>query len=109
MKKDDLLAVAEGAASSTARATTSGHPVDLRIQQGGAARPGAPSPSGDGAALPHQERPVTEAACPFCPPDPERVFHSGELVVALWDAHPVSPGHALFVTRRHVPAWWDAT
>ena len=52
---------------------------------------------------------MTEAACPFCPPDPARVFYPSELVVGLWDAHPVSAGHALLVTRRHVAAWWDAT
>jgi superfamily II DNA or RNA helicase/diadenosine tetraphosphate (Ap4A) HIT family hydrolase len=31
------------------------------------------------------------------------------LVRALWDAHPVSPGHALVLPRRHVTAWFDAT
>lgn len=48
-------------------------------------------------------------ACPFCPPDPGRVFHEGELTLVLWDAFPVSPGHALIVTRRHVASWFEAT
>ncbi|MEZ4416162.1 MAG: DUF3427 domain-containing protein [Gemmatimonadota bacterium] len=46
--------------------------------------------------------------CPFCPPDPERVFYEGERVLALWDAFPVSDGHALLVLRRHVASWFDA-
>lgn len=47
--------------------------------------------------------------CPFCPPDPARVFHEGRLILGLWDAFPVSSGHALLVTRRHVSGWLDAT
>jgi superfamily II DNA or RNA helicase/diadenosine tetraphosphate (Ap4A) HIT family hydrolase len=52
---------------------------------------------------------VTELNCPFCAPIPEQVFHAGELVLGIWDAFPVSPGHALLATRRHVATWWDAT
>lgn len=48
-------------------------------------------------------------ACPFCQPPADRVFHEGPLVFGIWDAYPVSPGHALLVTRRHVPTWFDAT
>lgn len=52
---------------------------------------------------------MTEVACPFCLPAPERIFHLGDLVIGLWDAFPVSPGHALLVLRRHIPGWWDAS
>jgi superfamily II DNA or RNA helicase/diadenosine tetraphosphate (Ap4A) HIT family hydrolase len=52
---------------------------------------------------------MTQALCPFCPPASEHVFHAGELVLGLWDAFPVSSGHALLVPRRHVATWWDAT
>jgi diadenosine tetraphosphate (Ap4A) HIT family hydrolase len=49
-------------------------------------------------------------SCPFCSPGGnERVFHSDDLIVALWDGFPVSPGHALVVPRRHVAGWFDAT
>ncbi len=47
--------------------------------------------------------------CIFCHPDPSRVLFEDDLVVALWDAFAVSPGHALIVPRRHVPDWWHAT
>ena len=30
-------------------------------------------------------------------------------MVGLWDALPVSDGHALLVTRRHVASWFEAT
>ena len=49
------------------------------------------------------------APCPFCNPDPTRVFYEDELVIGLWDAYPVSPGHALLVPRRHVAGWFDAS
>jgi superfamily II DNA or RNA helicase/diadenosine tetraphosphate (Ap4A) HIT family hydrolase/HKD family nuclease len=52
---------------------------------------------------------VTVEGCPFCAVSRDRVFHESELVVALWDAYPVSPGHALLVPRRHVPDWFAAT
>lgn len=50
-----------------------------------------------------------EQDCPFCSPDPDRVFYETDLVVGLWDAYPVNPGHALLVPRRHVPDWFEAS
>jgi diadenosine tetraphosphate (Ap4A) HIT family hydrolase len=52
--------------------------------------------------------PVNETLCAFCEPDPERVFYSGEHVRGLWDAFPVSAGHALLIPKRHVAGWFDA-
>jgi len=52
---------------------------------------------------------VTEPACPFCKPDASRVFHAGKFVLGLWDGFPVSPGHALLVTKRHVASFFDTT
>ena len=52
---------------------------------------------------------MTEPRCPFCEPDTTRVFYRDPLVTGLWDAFPVSAGHALVVPRRHVSAWFDAT
>src|SRR4051812_22742170 len=53
--------------------------------------------------------PMPETLCPFCHPDPSRVFFESNLVFGVWDAFAVSDGHALVVTRRHVPSWFDAT
>ncbi|MEJ2534949.1 MAG: HIT family protein, partial [Gammaproteobacteria bacterium] len=47
--------------------------------------------------------------CPFDHPPAERVFYEDDLVRCLWDAFPVSDGHALVITRRHVATWFDAT
>ena len=52
---------------------------------------------------------MTSHACPFCVPDPARVFHEGELAFGLWDAYPVNPGHALIIPRRHLQSWFDST
>ena len=52
---------------------------------------------------------MTEHPCPFCDPDPARVFYRGANVFGVWDAYPVSEGHALLVTTRHVASWFDAT
>ena len=48
-------------------------------------------------------------ACPFCEISAERVFFKGELTLGVWDSSPVSAGHALVITRRHVPSWFEAT
>lgn len=53
--------------------------------------------------------PDSSKDCPFCSPDPNRIFHETDLVVGLWDAYPVNPGHALLVPRRHVPDWFEAS
>ncbi len=50
-----------------------------------------------------------ETTCPFCHPEKRSIFHEDAVVLGLWDAFPVSPGHALLVPKRHVPTWFDAT
>ncbi|MCA9087252.1 MAG: DUF3427 domain-containing protein [Planctomycetaceae bacterium] len=47
--------------------------------------------------------------CPFCTADESRVVFRDELVFATWDRHPVSDGHLLIVTNRHVAEWFDAS
>ena len=42
--------------------------------------------------------------CPFCHPDGAML--EGELAYALYDRFPVTPGHVLLVTRRHVADWF---
>ncbi len=52
---------------------------------------------------------VADRSCPFCDPPDVRVFHRTGAILALWDAFPSSPGHALLVPRRHVASWFDLT
>ena len=52
---------------------------------------------------------MTSAPCPFCTPDGQRIFHAGKLILGIWDAFPVNPGHALLITKRQVASWFDAT
>jgi superfamily II DNA or RNA helicase/diadenosine tetraphosphate (Ap4A) HIT family hydrolase/HKD family nuclease len=48
-------------------------------------------------------------SCPFCHLAPDQILFSSDLVIALWDAFPVSPGHTLLTPRRHIADWFDAT
>jgi superfamily II DNA or RNA helicase/diadenosine tetraphosphate (Ap4A) HIT family hydrolase/HKD family nuclease len=52
---------------------------------------------------------VTADQCPFCSPAPEQIFYQDPLVIGIWDAFPVNPGHALLITRRHVRDWFEAS
>lgn len=36
-------------------------------------------------------------------------FCENAVAFAIWDAYPVSPGHALVCTKRVVDSWFDAT
>ncbi len=36
-------------------------------------------------------------------------FAANRSAFAIWDAHPVNPGHALVVSRRQISDWWEAT
>jgi len=40
--------------------------------------------------------------CPFCEPDADRVWLENDIGMVMWDAHPVTEGHALVVLRQHV-------
>ena len=52
---------------------------------------------------------MSTEVCPFCCPPEDRIFHRANEVIGIWDAFPVSPGHALLVPCRHVATWFDAT
>lgn len=47
--------------------------------------------------------------CPFCAPDGAPEDWSHPLAFATRDQYPVSPGHTLLITRRHVVHYFDAT
>jgi len=46
--------------------------------------------------------------CPFCSPPVGEVALEDGLWYARWDQYPVSPGHLLIITRRHVPTYFEA-
>ena len=48
-------------------------------------------------------------ACPFCSPAPDRIFYQDSIVIGIWDAFPVSPGHALLIPKPHVRSWFEAS
>lgn len=48
-------------------------------------------------------------ASPFLDVPPDDWIASNELAFAIHDGFPVTPGHALVVTRRLVPTWFEAT
>jgi diadenosine tetraphosphate (Ap4A) HIT family hydrolase len=45
--------------------------------------------------------------CPFCG-DPEIIIENG-LAFAHYDTYPVSAGHCLIITRRHIAGYFQAT
>jgi len=47
--------------------------------------------------------------CPFCSPAPAGVVLENDHALALYDGYPVTPGHCLIVTRRHIMSFFDAT
>jgi diadenosine tetraphosphate (Ap4A) HIT family hydrolase len=51
-----------------------------------------------------------DVPCPLCSAAEGRELLSANThAVAIWDAFPVSPGHALIVSRRHVASLFDLT
>ena len=44
-----------------------------------------------------------DVPCPLCSvADGREILSANTYAVAIWDAFPVSPGHALIISRRHV-------
>jgi diadenosine tetraphosphate (Ap4A) HIT family hydrolase len=53
--------------------------------------------------------PMHNKDCPFCNLSDDSIVASNDLALAICDNFPVSPGHMLFLPRRHVSSWFDAT
>ena len=45
--------------------------------------------------------------CYICSIDPDSIVAENNLAIATRDAFPVSPGHTLVITKRHVETWFD--
>jgi len=48
-------------------------------------------------------------SCPFCALDAVREVWGNDQVSAIRDAFPVSEGHTLIITRRHIETYFEAT
>ncbi len=70
---------------------------------------GARSLEGTSTACPPEGCDLPEGGCTLCLPDPHRILLAERRVLVLQASAPVSPGHCLVVTRRHVPTWWEAS
>jgi diadenosine tetraphosphate (Ap4A) HIT family hydrolase len=47
--------------------------------------------------------------CVFCQLPKARIARESDLAILVWDAFPVSNGHALAIPKRHVASWFDTT
>lgn len=47
--------------------------------------------------------------CPFCSLPADRVVAANASGIVIRDAYPVSPGHTLIISRRHVGSLFDLT
>jgi diadenosine tetraphosphate (Ap4A) HIT family hydrolase len=59
--------------------------------------------------LERQEPSRIATSCVFCAIDAARIVWSSPLALAVWDAFPVSRGHALILPRRHTASWGELT
>lgn len=57
----------------------------------------------------HEVSTPTGASCPFCDLPRARILDERETALALRDAFPVSPGHTLIITKRHVASFFGVT
>jgi superfamily II DNA or RNA helicase/diadenosine tetraphosphate (Ap4A) HIT family hydrolase len=53
--------------------------------------------------------PAQKRDCPFCEMAQERIVFETEVIRALWDLYPATPGHALLIPKRHVENWFLAS
>ena len=49
----------------------------------------------------HEAYALRDENCLFCTLPPERIVVENELIIAIEDAYPVTPGHMLLIPRRH--------
>jgi diadenosine tetraphosphate (Ap4A) HIT family hydrolase len=50
-----------------------------------------------------------EQTCPFCSTAPSEILLENSLAYAKWDKFPVSMGHLLIISKRHVGDYFEAT
>jgi diadenosine tetraphosphate (Ap4A) HIT family hydrolase len=47
--------------------------------------------------------------CPFCTLPASRIVEENEHAMLVLDGYPISPGHSLLITKRHVGSFFDVT
>ncbi|PKL58779.1 MAG: HIT family protein [Methanomicrobiales archaeon HGW-Methanomicrobiales-4] len=52
---------------------------------------------------------MAHATCPFCTPETREIVLENYQAYARYDKYPVSPGHLLIITKRHISSVFDAT
>ena len=71
--------------------------------ENGRAAEGQPDDGLRDAAAAVLPSPSMDVPCPLCSvADGREILAANTYAVAIWDAFPVSPGHALVISRRHV-------
>lgn len=50
-----------------------------------------------------------ETGCPFCDPPEDDILLSNDQAYVIYDRYPVTEGHALVITHRHVQSYFEAT
>jgi diadenosine tetraphosphate (Ap4A) HIT family hydrolase len=48
-------------------------------------------------------------ACPFCNIENSKIILANDHATAIYDDHPVTPGHSLIVPKRHIALFFEAT
>ena len=52
---------------------------------------------------------MSASTCPFCSLPLERIVSRTAHILAIRDGFPITPGHTLLITRRHVASLFDLT
>ncbi len=50
-----------------------------------------------------------QSTCPFCATGQTGVVMANDHGFAVYDSHPVTPGHCLIVPKRHIASFFEAT
>jgi diadenosine tetraphosphate (Ap4A) HIT family hydrolase len=49
------------------------------------------------------------SACPFCTIDQDRILFEDQFCFSVYDGYPVSEGHTLLISKRHICSFFDTT
>ena len=52
---------------------------------------------------------MNERACPFCTLPSTRIIGENEHAIWIRDGYPISPGHSLVISKRHVGSFFEVS